>query len=517
LEKVILSDVLLQQIERGRETLARQIYEVLRRLILTGALEAGTKMPASRSLARETRLSRNTILAAYEQLLAEGYVTSSPRSGLFVSDNVFVQSVEPGVDEDPPPGPAATPGSNLSKRGAHLVKQAGVAATQWGAFVPGVPDVSLFPHAVWAKLAAKRWRSPPADMLTYAHGGGYMPLRRALADYLRLARSVRCEPEQVLITSGIHQSVSVLARLLSDIGDTALMENPGYWGVRSVLASLGVTPVPVDVDDQGLSPSPEQLGASPRFVFVTPSHQYPLGMVMGVARRRMLLAHARQSSAWIIEDDYDSEFRFEGRPLASMQGLDRNDRVLYLGTFSKTVYPGLRMGFMVVPDTLVDPVSSALSELYREGNLQLQAVLADFIEAGHFTKHIRRMRQRYAQRQALLQEAIRSRFGPGWVTSTHSAGLHLVMRLPPGTDDLAISRQASDRGLVARPLSLYYSNNPQPGLLLGYACVAEERIAPSFGRLSGIIEPALNTGGPDGDHAGLASCAQGSPAKCSAR
>src|SRR3546814_5830 len=202
------------------------------------------------------------------------------------------------------------------------------------------------------------------------------------------------------------------------------------------------------MDDQGMAPSPELLRTSPRFIFVTPSHQYPLGLVMGVARRRMLLAHAHRHNTWIIEDDYDSEFRFEGRPLASLQGLDRYDRVLYLGTFSKTLYPGLRMGFMVVPKPLVDLVSSALSELYREGNLQLQAVLADCIEAGHFATHIRRMRQRYAQRQTLLRDAIQSRFGPDWVMSTHEAGLHLVMRLPPGADDVAICRDAYERGLI---------------------------------------------------------------------
>lgn len=483
----MLSDVLLQRLERGREALARQVYEVLRQLILAGDVEAGSKLPASRSLARDTHLSRNTILAAYEQLQAEGYITSAPRSGLFVSDTAPgpLGRKQGGV---PRPPQESAGGFALSARGAGLIAQAGAATRHWGAFVPGVPDVSLFPHAVWARLSARRWRQPDPAMLSYANGGGYMPLRRALAEHLRLARSVRCEPEQVLITSGIHQSISVLARLLSDVGDTALMENPGYWGIRSVLTSLGVTPIPVDMDDEGMAPSPELLRSPPRFIFVTPSHQYPLGLVMGVPRRRMLLAYAHQNNSWVIEDDYDSEFRFEGRPLASLQGLDRYGRVLYLGTFSKTMYPGLRMGFMVVPAPLVDAVSTALSELYREGNMQLQAVLADFIDAGHFAKHIRRMRQRYAQRQSLLREAIQARFGPGWVTSTHEAGLHLVMRLPAGTDDVGLCAEALKHGLMARPLSLYYANTPRPGLLLGYACVAEEHIKPSFAVLAGIIE-----------------------------
>jgi GntR family transcriptional regulator/MocR family aminotransferase len=189
-------------------------------------------------------------------------------------------------------------------------------------------------------------------LLTYAHHGGYLPLKKLLAEHLRLVRSVRCEPDQIILTTGIHQAVDLTTRLLADPGDKAWMEDPGYWGTRSLLASAGVEPIPVPVDDEGIAPSPATLQNPPRFIFVTPSHQYPLGMMMSLSRRRMLLEYARQRGAWIIEDDYDSEFRFEGRPVASLQGLDDNDRVIYMGTFSKTLFPGIRMGFMVLPKPL---------------------------------------------------------------------------------------------------------------------------------------------------------------------
>ncbi|CFM10786.1 transcriptional regulator [Bordetella pertussis] len=373
------------------------------------------------------------------------------------------------------------------------MREASASDRQWGAFVAGVPDVSLFPRAVWQRLQSRRWRQAPPELLTYAYGAGYMPLRRALAEHLRLSRSVKCDADQIVVTSGIHQAVSVLARLLGDNGNTAWMENPGYWGARSTLMACGITPVAVAVDDEGMAPSAQQLQDPPRFIFVTPSHQYPLGMVMSLARRRMLLDYAHKRGAWIVEDDYDSEFRFDGRPIASLQGLDQHDRVLYLGTFSKTLFPGIRLAYMVLPKPLAGHVATGLSELYREGRLMDQAVLADFIEGGHYATHIRRVKQRYAARQALLREAVTRAFGADWPISTHEAGLHLVMRLPDGTDDLGISIAARTLGLHARPLSRYYASeqDARPGLLLGYACVPEEEIEPAFERLVQVITPAL--------------------------
>jgi GntR family transcriptional regulator/MocR family aminotransferase len=362
LKETILSDLLLQRLERpigenpdkSGTAMNRQLYELIRQEILAGTISAGAKLPASRLLAKELGVSRNTVLYAYEQLLAEGYVTASTGSGTFVSQTFPDHSALHQVgaangtmsvrEEDQNPDRFA-----LSRRGQHLISHAGVSDRQWGAFMAGVPDVSLFPHAVWARLMNKHWRNPKPESLTYAHNGGSMALRRVLAEHLRLVRSVRCEPEQVILTTGIHQAIDVIARLLADPGDKAWMEDPGYWGTRSLLHNNGIETIPVPVDDEGIAPDAATLQNPPRFIFCTPSHQYPLGTVMSLSRRRMLLEYARQRGAWIVEDDYDSEFRFEGRPLASLQGLDENDRVIYMGTFSKTLFPGLRMGFMVLP------------------------------------------------------------------------------------------------------------------------------------------------------------------------
>lgn len=490
MKELILSECLLQRLERrGATPLSRQIYALLRDLILAGDLPAGTKLPATRALALDTGLSRNTVLHAYDQLLAEGYLVSAFGSGTFVSDTVPATPEPPA----PPEVEAAAQHFALSRRGTKLVREASASDRQWGAFVAGVPDVSLFPRAVWQRLQSRRWRQALPELLTYAHGAGHMPLRRALAEHLRLSRSVKCDADQIVVTSGIHQAISVLVRLLGDNGNTAWMENPGYWGARSTLMACGITPVAVAVDDEGMAPSAQQLQDPPRFIFVTPSHQYPLGMVMSLARRRMLLDYAHKRGAWIVEDDYDSEFRFDGRPIASLQGLDQHDRVLYLGTFSKTLFPGIRLAYMVLPKPLAGHVATGLSELYREGRLMDQAVLADFIEGGHYATHIRRVKQRYAARQALLREAITRAFGADWPISTHEAGLHLVMHLPDGTDDLGISIAARTLGLHARPLSRYYASEQEarPGLLLGYACVPEEEIAAAFERLVQVITPAL--------------------------
>ena len=315
-------------------------------------------------------------------------------------------------------------------------------------------------------------------MLGYSTGGGHPALRRALAEHLRLVRSVQCEPEQIVITAGIHQAIDLVARLLGDPGDRAWVEDPGYWGTRSVLASNGIEITPVPVDQHGLAPDDVLLrGPAPRFIFTTPSHQYPLGMVMSLQRRLMLIEHGRQAGCWIIEDDYDSEFRFEGRPLASLQGLDRHERVIYMGTFSKTLFPGLRTGYMVLPRSTATCAVQALSELYREGQLVQQAALADFMAEGHCAAHIRRVRQLYARRHALLREAIARHLGHDWPVASQEAGLHLVL-LPDDMDDVHISNAVRFRQILARPLSRYYEDPAcaRKGLLLCYACVPEEAI-----------------------------------------
>jgi GntR family transcriptional regulator/MocR family aminotransferase len=484
---VSLADYLLMHLESSRgKPMNRQLYISIREAILAGLVPSGMKLPSTRELCSELRISRNTVSYAYDQLLAEGFLESRLGAGTFVADTVpesFPLRAASGKSRN------VRVGAELSARGAQLVAKAGASDLQWGAFMPGVPDVTRFPHKIWSRLQNKHWQRVNADLLTYGPAGGYLPLRQAIAEHLRMARSVNCGAEQVIITTGTHQSLDIIIKLLGEVGDTAWIEDPCYWGTRSVLEATGLNTVPVPVDAEGLCLHRADMDGPPRFICVTPSHQYPLGMVMSLARRRLLLEYAAAKKIWIVEDDYDSEFRYGSRPLASLQGLDRHDRVLYMGTFSKTLFPGLRIGFIVVPTSLVAPVSVGVSELYRGSQVFLQAVLADFIMEGHFASHIRRMRIIYAQRLQLLQAAIRKHLGDSATMAGDEAGLQLVLRLPDGTDDTAISTEARAAGVLARPLSAYYaaSRRRQRGLLLGYACVENSQIDPAFATLAAIV------------------------------
>ncbi|MFZ6773503.1 PLP-dependent aminotransferase family protein [Undibacterium sp. SXout7W] len=488
-----LPDFLLQRIDRANGgPVNRQIYQVIREAVLTGSLPAGLQMPSSRDLSKELKMSRNTVTYAYEQLIAEGYLETRRGAGSFVADTASDQITTLFSHNKTTTNTKVEPtgSSGLSQRGKQLLKKAGVSDLQWGAFMPGVPDVTLFPSKIWSRLQNKAWRRSRADLLTYGDAGGHFPLREAIADYLRVARSVNCKAEQILITTGIHQSIDLIMRMLGENGDRAWLEDPCYWGTRSVLQSQGIQPVPIPVDAEGMCLQPKDLQVPPRFIVVTPSHQYPLGTVMSLSRRRMLLEYAAAKKVWIIEDDYDSEFRYGSRPLASLQGMDTNDRVLYMGTFTKTLFPGLRIGFLVVPEKLANAFATGHSELYRGGQMFIQAILSDFMREGHFASHIRRMRLLYAKRLNLLLQAIEHHFGDQLLTGGGDAGLHLALELPPGSDDFAISHAARSIGIVARPLSRYYMHKAtaKPGLLLGYACVPDDQIQPAFNKLAHIIK-----------------------------
>lgn len=488
-----LPEHILQRLDRESEIpLARQVYTILSDLILNGELSAGVKLPASRSLAVDCGLSRNTVMFAYEQLLAEGYVDAQTGSGTFVSETVPVSNWFGDEIESDSDAGLDDQYSHLSARGADLIRSAQASPEQWQPFIAGVPDTSLFPRDIWLRLQRKHWQKAPPSMLSYAHGAGYLPLRKVLIERLRLSRSVNGKAEQVMMISGLHNAISLIAHLLIDPGMTVWMENPGYWGAATALKMAGANIVPIDIDAEGLAPTEEQISQPPKLIFVSPSHQYPLGHVMSLARRRMLLDYANAHGAWIIEDDYDSEFRFAGLPIASLQGLDAYQRVIYLGTFSKTLYPGMRLAYMVLPEALVSHFATGLSEMYRDGRLIEQAVLADFIAEGHYAAHVRRSRLRYAKRAALLREAITEQLGPDWVSPNQEAGLHAVIHLPEGTDDVAIAKAAKAANIIVRPLSRYYLGEAKAsGLLLGYANVPDEIIKPRFAQLAEIIRRQL--------------------------
>ena len=421
---------------------------------------------------------------AYDQLLAEGYLRTLTGSGTFVANvvpdnilwtNMATASCHTSANKQSLP-------IRLSGRGRELVNDVSASTIQWGAFVPGVPDVIEFPYKKFAQISARLWQKPQAELLSYSSGGGHPELRHELTIHLKQARSVICDPDQILITEGVHQAVDLIARLLGDPGDKVWVEDPGYWGIRSVLKINGLRVEPVPVDDEGLAPEAQHQNRPPKLIFVTPSHQYPLGSVMSMRRRLALLEYASQHSSWIVEDDYDSEFRFSGHPIPSLQGLVPNAPVIYIGTFSKTLYPGMRIAYMVLPKGLAPSFSTAHSELYRQGHLVSQATLAEFIRAGYYAAHIRRMRLIYASRRAALIALVEKWLGPGWLHPYDSnAGLHLVLSLPNWMNDAQVAKTALGRGVAVRPLSMYYTGrSPESGLLLGFACLAEQQMQVPF-------------------------------------
>lgn len=487
----ITIDLLMQRWAAQRQAepsqpVNRALYDGLRQAILDGSLPASSRLPASRDLAGALQISRNTVMHAYEQLLAEGYLRALTGSGTFVADVLPEQvlwarsAARAGAGGSGPRG-----ATRLSARGRALVSDALASPVQWGAFVPGVPDVTEFPHRKFEQIAARWRRRPPPQWLSYASDGGHPELRSALAQHLRQARSVQCDPDQILVTEGVHQAVDLAARLLADQQDRVWVEEPGYWGIRGILAMNGLRIEGIPVDEEGLAPQAQHRARPPRLICVTPSHQYPLGSVMSLRRRLALLEDARQHGSWIIEDDYDSEFRFSGHPIPSLQGLVTESPVIYIGTFSKTLYPGLRIAYMVLPKALAQAFRTAHAELYREGHLITQATLAEFISEGHYAAHIRRMRLIYATRRTALIALVEKWLGPGWLHPHDSnAGLHLVLTLPEGMDDVAVAREALACGVAVRPLSRYYAGRARtPGLLLGFACVAEPDMRVPFEQL----------------------------------
>ena len=462
--------------EVSRQPLASCLYHCLREWIQTGRLASGQRLPSSRQLARELGLGRNTVLAAFDQLLAEGFLATRHGSGTFVADLPFQQATALDL-VSPPPVTAAAGRSQLSARGKALLGFCHARRQRYSAFVPGVPALDRFPHAQWQRLLRRHLQRMPMDWLAYQAQGGVTALREALSDYLQLSRSVRCRPEQILIVQGAQQGFELIVRLLSDSGDRVWLEEPGYHGAQACFAAAGLDMQPVPVDGEGMNVEALVHPGHPRLIYVTPSHQYPSGVTMSLARRLALLEAAERHGAWIVEDDYDSEFRYGQRPIAALQGLVEDARVIYVGTFSKVMYPGLRLGYLVLPESLVEPFRQANARLHREGQYAVQAALAEFIARGHFSRHVRRMRDCYRRRQALLREALAPAVECGLVLSEGQAGMHLVAWLDDAEHEGLLVERATDEGISLSPLSSYYLDAPgRPGLVLGYAGTPEPEI-----------------------------------------
>lgn len=454
-------------------SLSRQLEDGLRGAILGGSLAPGARLPSTRALAARLGVSRTTVLAAFDRLLAEGYLAGRTGSGTYVAGDI--------VWPRPSRAPAA---AGLSRRGALIAGTPITAARAEGTPMPfrtGVPALERFPADVWAALGDARLRDVAATAAGYPDAAGHPALREAVAAYLTEERSVRCTPDQVVIVTGSQQAIDLAARVLLDPGDPVWIEDPGYLGARGALVAAGATVLPRPVDAEGIT-----IGAGQaRLVYVTPSHQYPLGVTMSLRRRLALLDWAASAGAFVLEDDYDSEYRYSGRPLAALQGLDAAGRVIYVGTFSKVLFPALRIGYLVAPRALVPAFTAAATLAGRGGPPLPQAILADFIAQGHFARHIRRTRHLYAERQARLVAAAQRHLRGLLDVPPAPAGMHLLGWLPSGADDRAAAALAAAAGVETIALSaLAQAPQPRGALLLGYTGFAPDDLEAAAIRLA---------------------------------
>ena len=479
-------------IDRGAATpLHRQIYEAYRRSIVGGDVASGQQVPSSRSLAHDLRVSRIPVLTAYSQLLAEGYFETRAGAGTFVSASL-PDRLTPVRNRDEPenkgPGPRC-----VSERSDLAPARTSAPWTYGsGAFSVGQLAYDHFPFPIWSSLVARHARKVNRSSLNYGDPMGLRDFRETIATYLRTSRAVHCEARQIMVVSGSQQALDLSARVLLDPREPAWVEDPGYELMRHALRMAGCRLVPVPVDEEGMNVGAgKKLCRTARAAYVTPSHQYPLGATMSVSRRLQLLDWARHAGAWIVEDDYDSEYRYESMPIASLQGLDRGARVVYTGTFSKTLFPSLRLGYMVIPPDLIDRFAAVRRVADLCPPQLYQAVLTDFIAEGHFARHIRRTRLLHSERRAALVEAIREVLGSRVSILGSEAGMHLVitLQLPAGMRDLEISHRAAQSNLWLWPLSTTYleRRSARQGFILGFGSMQAADMLAAVRRLREML------------------------------
>lgn len=464
----------------GRGDLAARIFRQLRDAILDGRLRPGDRLPPSRDLARRLAVSRNTVAVAYEDLVAEGLVEGRVGAGSFVTADGWPRSA-------PRRAPAGAVPPRAAWRDVPVWPAADVADAPFN-FGVGLPDHTRFPLTVWRRLVARELRESARPMAAYAHPAGHPALRAAIARHLGVSRAVHAAADDVVITSGAQQAFDLIGRVLLDSGAVVAMENPGYGRPRALFATLGARVAPVPVDAEGLVV--EAIPARARLVYVTPSHQFPLGVPMSLRRRAALLDWADRRGGVVIEDDYDSEFRFGGRPLDPLQSLDRSGRVLYVGSFSKVLLPGLRLGFVVAPASLQQALQAARQLADWHGDVAPQGALARFIDTGGLARHIRAVSREYEARYVRIADAIERRFQRWLRLVPASAGLHLTATLAhPRLTGAGIAAAAAARGVRVGALADFYAGRPdRDGLVLGFGGIALTRIDEGLERLARVID-----------------------------
>ncbi|HUB14060.1 MAG TPA: PLP-dependent aminotransferase family protein [Acetobacteraceae bacterium] len=470
------------------QTRQQAVFDRLRQGIMSGSLPGGARLPPTRALASELGVARQTVVLAYERLAAEGYVRARTGSGTFVSTDL--------PDAAPAPAaPPATAANVLSRRGAMLATvpvTAGLRDSGAGMLLAGgLPAPDLFPAAAWARCTARMLKALPAECTGYPPPQGLQDLRAQIAAHLAATRGLVADPACIVVTAGTQQALRIAAELLLDPGDAAWVEDPGYIAGRGALISAGAALVPVPSDTEGLDVAAGiRLAPQARLALVAPSHATPLGGALPIGRRLALLDWALRAGAWVLEDDCDSEFRWEGRPLPPLATLDRTGRVIYCGTFSKTLAPGLRLAFAVVPAPVVPAFVRLRALLDRGADALTQAVLAEFMRQGLLAPHIRRMRTEYARRREAVLTALR-RYAPGLTVIPAPGGLHMVARLPGATDEAGVVRACRGRGLAVVPLQAYYAGAPRmSGIVLGFSGTPVALAADAARRLGAALKAA---------------------------
>ncbi|EJC62249.1 MULTISPECIES: MocR-like pyridoxine biosynthesis transcription factor PdxR [Alcaligenes] len=486
--KMRLNDDELQSLD-----LHQRIQRALRALILDGALGPGVKLPATRSLAKSLSMARDTVENAYVQLHRDGFIVRREGSGSYVSESVGTElrgSAYRRIKAQDLKRSVMEPGTGLSRRGRAVFESGGIADQQTiKAFATGLPETRNFPTDVWERLQRQAMKDFRANILLHGDPQGTESLRKAIAVYLNLERGAKVSADQILILSSTRQALFLCAQLLVDAGKPILVENPGYFGARKAFEAAEARVVPIGVDEQGLRTEllhEDRSGAN--CIYVTPSHQYPTGATLSLERRLELIRWAAENGRWILEDDYDSEFHYDGLPTACVQGLDKYQRTIYLGTFSKTLYPGLRMGYMALPPELVKPFTQARSIMDGHTPQILQLTLARFMEDGHYNSHIRAMRKLYTGRREIMLEAIEQHLQGIVRAARPEGGLQIPCFLEPGWSEEHTLRRALSAGVQLPGLSrLYIGEEKQQGWLLGYASLTAYEIESAMLRLANAL------------------------------